>query len=251
MSDDYFYLCWNCGSITPFAQWQMLCYSEEFDRLVLAPPGYEDPVLRCPTCRWDHTDDDANPGISDGRSVIALEDERKAAMAEWGEHWCLTLETLIKDRRAVVEEQTTPINVRDQIVDKIRAVAEELDVQPELWLQQVIEEALLAPRSVHGTFVDSGGPIEELYLAIVHMDDGSEELLLWRVMTEMGEQMIPVFAKSEEGVQRWLENIGFEIGAMDGPELSFRHFPAGDHYTWLRRNPDPSMPDSEREVDDG
>ncbi len=41
-----------------------------------------------------------------------------------------------------------------------------------------------------------------------------------------------------------LEMMGFEIGAMDGPELSFRHFPAGDHFTWLRRNTDASIPDA-------
>lgn len=62
---DYWYLCCNCGGVAPADYFEALRWDDEGE-LVPAPDGWEDPILRCPVCRWEHTDDDSNPGLYDG-----------------------------------------------------------------------------------------------------------------------------------------------------------------------------------------
>jgi hypothetical protein len=81
----YCYLCFNCGSVTPFAKWGVFHYTEDGRRR--KPERNEtDPVLECPVCLWEHIDDDGNPGILDGPQRDC-ELEREAALTDCGEHW--------------------------------------------------------------------------------------------------------------------------------------------------------------------
>ncbi|MFL5312233.1 MAG: hypothetical protein ACJ79H_17510 [Myxococcales bacterium] len=79
---DYFYLCLNCGGVSAHADWLALRYDDE-GVLEPAPAGHEDPLMRCPNCRWLHSDDDGNPGIFDGTLA--------EVQAEWmrvvDDHW--------------------------------------------------------------------------------------------------------------------------------------------------------------------
>jgi hypothetical protein len=62
----YLYLCCGCGEISPASAFTPLKWDEEHEHLVPIEPGDTDPILRCPRCDWEHTDDDANPGLYDG-----------------------------------------------------------------------------------------------------------------------------------------------------------------------------------------
>jgi hypothetical protein len=84
--DNYFYLCFNCGFITPYTRWEQWNWDEEGDNLIPAPEGEEAFYERCPVCLWDHWDDDSNPGIMDGKRE-ELENERKNAIEDWGDRW--------------------------------------------------------------------------------------------------------------------------------------------------------------------
>lgn len=97
-----------------------------------------------------------------------------------------------------------------------------------------------------GNITPTDNPIEDMWVGIVHGDNGGEALLLWRVTTEIGDALIPVVAHSEEGIEVWESQMAAEINMMEGPPLSWRHFPAGEFVSWLRRSTDPSTPESER-----
>lgn len=101
-------------------------------------------------------------------------------------------------------------------------------------------------RVFFGSITPTEDVIEDLWVAIVHGDNGGEAILLWRVGTEIGDALAPVVAYSEEGVEIWESQMAAEINMMEGPPLSWRHFPAGEFVSWLRRDTDISTPDSER-----
>lgn len=84
--DDYHYLCYNCGFITPFEKWFLWHWDDEGNVEVPAEPGYQDPIERCPVCRCDHTDGNYSPGIMGG-TLMTLTVERQREQEEWGECW--------------------------------------------------------------------------------------------------------------------------------------------------------------------
>lgn len=89
--EDYWYLCFNCGFITEFEKWEMLKWDEEHLNLIPSPEGEDDPICRCPVCKWDHIDDDSNPGIMDGTHG-SLCVERERAKDGWQDLWAETAE---------------------------------------------------------------------------------------------------------------------------------------------------------------
>lgn len=83
------YLCFNCGGIAPQDDFAMLKWDDDGD-LVPIESGDYDPILRCPVCQWNHTDDDSNPGLGDGDgrgTREACEAERVEALADFGDAW--------------------------------------------------------------------------------------------------------------------------------------------------------------------
>ena len=90
-TDDRLYvLCCNCGTILPgWDAFEALIYDDEGERLIPAPEGWSDPLLRCPACKWLHTDDDGNPGMYDG-TPAAMEAERERMLRDdpdYADHW--------------------------------------------------------------------------------------------------------------------------------------------------------------------
>lgn len=84
--DDYHYLCFNCGFITPYDRWEGWNWDDKGENRVPVPEGEEAMYQRCPVCHWDHWDDDSNPGIQDG-TVPELEKEREEVIRDWGDRW--------------------------------------------------------------------------------------------------------------------------------------------------------------------
>lgn len=94
--EDYCYLCCNCGFITPYELWTFWKWEDEGDeqKMVPAGKGDMDPICRCPVCKWDHTDDDSNPGIIDGTYDDCVKERpRQAEMFE--DLWDDTLEEIL------------------------------------------------------------------------------------------------------------------------------------------------------------
>jgi hypothetical protein len=95
MDPEYCYLCFNCGGIAPYTDWTFWEYDDDGLFLVPFAPGGSDPIERCPHCKWNHIDDDGNPGIQDGtREELLHERERWArdAFYEWGPDWSDVME---------------------------------------------------------------------------------------------------------------------------------------------------------------
>lgn len=86
MPEDYHYLCFNCGFITPYAKWYFWHWDDEGNAEVEAEVGYMDPTCRCPVCLFDHRDDDSGPGFLDGKHA-SLMVERERAQEEWSDLW--------------------------------------------------------------------------------------------------------------------------------------------------------------------
>lgn len=84
--NDYHYLCYNCGFITPFEKWTHWDWDEEGNNLIPTPSGQEAFYDRCPVCQWDHWDDDGDPGIMDG-TLAAMTVERERELENWGDRW--------------------------------------------------------------------------------------------------------------------------------------------------------------------
>jgi hypothetical protein len=86
---DYYYLCCNCGVITPYADWTAWFRDPEYDGpeveapLTPAPMGWQDPIMRCPSCSWDHVDDDSGPGIYDGTKAAMLAERTRLVVADY------------------------------------------------------------------------------------------------------------------------------------------------------------------------
>lgn len=91
-------LCFNCGVISPDSSWTYLAYDPENDQMIdvhFAPDGMDtsDPHMICPHCKWEHTDDDGNPGIYPGpRAEVELHRERELADPEcnYAQWWAET-----------------------------------------------------------------------------------------------------------------------------------------------------------------
>lgn len=56
---DYWWLCWNCGGVSPADRWK----------------GDGDSAT-CPVCGFTHADDDQSPGVSDG-TFVEMQAERE------------------------------------------------------------------------------------------------------------------------------------------------------------------------------
>lgn len=90
---DYFYLCGNCGEITDADSWGMFHYTEDGDRRP-PEPDETDPVLECPVCWYEFTDDDSGPPMYDGTRASCAQ-QRQDLLNEafephgydWGEDW--------------------------------------------------------------------------------------------------------------------------------------------------------------------
>lgn len=82
----FYILCFNCGKVTPENQWEYLKWDDEGDNLVPNPPGECDPLMRCPSCKWLHTDDDANPGIMEG-TQLEMHSERRENADTYADLW--------------------------------------------------------------------------------------------------------------------------------------------------------------------
>lgn len=87
---DFFNLCGNCGEVRAVEQYGHFIHVE--GELVPAPKGQEVTAERCPACGFDHTDDDAGPGLWGG-SRAAMEAERETLLKDpiyadtWIETW--------------------------------------------------------------------------------------------------------------------------------------------------------------------
>lgn len=86
MSDDYHYLCCNCGFITRHERWDLLKFDEDEEEFVPVEQGDSDPFMRCPVCQWIHIDDDSGPGIFDG-PFYACQLERKVQEDMFQDLW--------------------------------------------------------------------------------------------------------------------------------------------------------------------
>ncbi len=58
MTGDHFSLCGECGTISHVDAFEYLTRDLDTDRLRPTRLGEQDPVIRCPICRYDHRDDD-------------------------------------------------------------------------------------------------------------------------------------------------------------------------------------------------
>lgn len=81
---DYFYLCGCCGSVTEAERWGMFHYTEDGHRRQ-PEPDETDPVLECPACFYEFTDDDGGSPMYDGHSEAECEHQRDALLAEANE----------------------------------------------------------------------------------------------------------------------------------------------------------------------
>lgn len=90
VTNEYFYLCGNCGGIADTSLWQGLDYDEELDRKVPHVGINEAGFYRCPLCSYDHTDDDSGPGTYAG-TLIGMVEQRKELLGDddfdWKTRW--------------------------------------------------------------------------------------------------------------------------------------------------------------------
>lgn len=70
VSRDYWSLCLACGVASQEDEWTYWQREDTEDGLDLrwrpSLDGEGDPMMRCPSCGWEHVDDDSGPGIFDG-----------------------------------------------------------------------------------------------------------------------------------------------------------------------------------------
>ena len=112
-SSDYWYLCWNCGFVTPFSKWRLMKWdieAEEADAPLMIPveDGDSDPICVCPVCEWEHEDNDSGPGILDG-TYQEMVSERQKSEGKWIEHWQLVWEEVF-DRPNPEERERFPLD---------------------------------------------------------------------------------------------------------------------------------------------
>lgn len=89
MTDDYCYLCCNCGEITKVDSWAFFQYTET-GRRRKNRKNETDPVAECPVCWYEHIDGNYGPGVYDGTQEHC-EKERAALLSEkhgsWAADW--------------------------------------------------------------------------------------------------------------------------------------------------------------------
>lgn len=83
--DDRFTLCGNCGTILHDDAFEYLKHEEDGDHLVPVEPGDMDPIVHCPVCRFEHSDDDSGPGMWGG-SFVTMNTERAQCLRDTGIH---------------------------------------------------------------------------------------------------------------------------------------------------------------------
>jgi hypothetical protein len=87
MADDYWYLCFNCGFITPYERWTFWIWSIGGPVLIEHDPDTElEAVACCPVCLYYHEEDDDSPGIMDGTHGV-LTVERERIKDGWVDRW--------------------------------------------------------------------------------------------------------------------------------------------------------------------
>ncbi len=82
---DHHILCLACGCIAPEYQWTYWQRGED-DGWRRSEPGEGDPMMRCPSCGWEHVDDDSGNGIFDGTHSEALAYAREVE-PRYAEDW--------------------------------------------------------------------------------------------------------------------------------------------------------------------
>lgn len=107
------------------------------------------------------------------------------------------------------------------------------------WLALAISEKAYGSRftfngepMVH--FTEEPEPEEDLWVAMVQIEDGREGFLLWRYAGPQGIALLPVFVFEHDGIANWAEMFGMELNAMNGPPIAWRHFTGGEFVEWLR-----------------
>lgn len=81
------------------------------------------------------------------------------------------------------------------------------------------------------------GPFEELWVAIVHLNN-SEALLTWRVEGEGGTpHFLPVAARTRKEMDIWLRGIAPHIeNGMEGEDISLRRYRTYEFVEWIRKS---------------
>lgn len=94
----------------------------------------------------------------------------------------------------------------------------------------------------------SPGPIEELYVAVVHRENGDETIALWTVAQTASDgntypALTPIVAKSREDMDAWTSAIkaAQDIYDMDGAneDIEIRCFSLGEFVEWMRIGAEP------------
>lgn len=133
--------------------------------------------------------------------------------------------------------QTFIPNELEAMVDSLRG-----DTPFEQWLAMAIQEKAFWGTRFTLNQTATWGHMDELWAAVVELEDGHETLLLWRHSSTLGVQMMPVVVHREEDIEGWEERMALELNFMDGPPISWRHFTGGEFVKWLRA---PSPQESE------
>jgi hypothetical protein len=109
------------------------------------------------------------------------------------------------------------------------------------------------PKWVIGSM--ESGPMDQLYVAVVHADD-REAMLLWvfKMQASNGreyEAMLPICAKSLYGIGEQIDMVksgqGYE--QLEGEDISIRRFSQPEFVEWMRKTDQPS-PFSKAETED-
>lgn len=87
-----FDLCGACGVTTSADLWTAWDYGEMAGELIAAPEGEAGAFYTCPACRFEHQDDDSDPGVWSG-TLAEMEAERARLVIDggwpqwWAERW--------------------------------------------------------------------------------------------------------------------------------------------------------------------
>lgn len=81
-------LCCICGAVSLEREWTYWQYWQRTDEDGWRPSlmGEGDPMMRCPVCKWEHTDTEDGSGVYMG-TLVEMEAQREADLPEFGEWW--------------------------------------------------------------------------------------------------------------------------------------------------------------------